>query len=74
MAIVIPGVTVCPLCRRAIDGPEDFIGFPHFIEDEEDPLWIYSDAAFHKSCFDTWSRKEEFLGRLRGFEGYRRDG
>jgi hypothetical protein len=68
MALVEFGVTACPLCQQPINEPEDFIAFPHFIEDEQDSLWPYSDAAFHKWCFDEWSRKSEFLERLRSFE------
>ncbi len=68
MALVILGVTVCPLCEQPINDPEGFIAFPHFIEDERDPFWPYSDAAFHKQCFDSWSKKKEFLERFRAFK------
>ena len=68
MALVEFGVTVCPLCDQPINSPEECVAFPHFIEDTQDSLWPYSDAAFHKRCFDSWLARDEFLERLRGFE------
>jgi hypothetical protein len=56
------------MCQEPIDGSQEYIGFPHFIEDERDHFWRYSDAAFHKWCFDAWPGKNEFLKRLRAFE------
>ena len=68
MALVEYGVTVCPLCHQTLNDPKECIGFPHFIADEQDPLWPYSDAAFHIWCFDTWPKKNEYSERLRVFE------
>lgn len=68
MAIIRLGITLCPLCKQPIENPESCRAFPHFIEDEEDPLSPYSDAAFHKWCFDSWPKRNEFLERFRVFE------
>ncbi len=73
MPLIRFGVTLCLLCEQPINSPEDCIAFPHFIEDKQDPLWPYSDAAFHKQCFDAWQRKSEFLRRLRAFEQVQHD-
>ena len=35
---------------------DEVVGTTHFIADQTDPLWQYSDAAFHKKCFDAWER------------------
>jgi len=65
MALIEYGMTLCSLCGQPINSWEEWIAFPHFIEDEEDPLWPYSDAVFHRSCFESWPHREEFLARFK---------
>jgi hypothetical protein len=64
MALVEYGRTRCPVRRRTIDRPGEYVAFPHFIEDPNDPLWPYSDSAIHSWCFATWPLREEFSKRL----------
>ncbi|MBC7228644.1 MAG: hypothetical protein H5T61_15665 [Thermoflexales bacterium] len=68
MALIEYGVTLCPLCGEPINTPEECISFPHFIEDRGDPFWQYSDAAFHKKCFESWPNKLEFIARFETFK------
>jgi hypothetical protein len=51
MAILLSRKTVCPLCGRIIADGEKAIGFPPFVANEVDPLYIFSDGVFHASCF-----------------------
>ena len=63
MALLLRGKTECPLCYGVIGKDDEVVGTTHFIADQTDPLWQYSDAAFHKKCFDAWERRDEFLAR-----------
>lgn len=64
MAIIIPGKTLCPLCDDVITESDEIVGVPHFIADKNDPLWRYSDAAFHRACFLTWAQHDTFIEHL----------
>ena len=64
MALIIRGKTECPLCREVIAPDDDIVATSHFIADPKDSLWQYSDAAFHRRCFASWERREEFVRRF----------
>jgi hypothetical protein len=51
MAIFISGM-ICPICSQPIEGTDEFVAFPPFVENEIDPLWIFSDSVLHQKCFD----------------------
>jgi len=38
---------------------EEYVGFPAFIPAGH-ALHRFSEGLFHKSCFETWSEKEEY--------------
>ena len=59
MAIIVKG-SRCSICRRPILKEQDIIGTPHFIADEEHPLWVYSDSAMHRACFLKWDHRDAF--------------
>jgi hypothetical protein len=69
MALVYDNMP-CALCGEPlnIDGP--FVATTHFIEDESDPLYCYSDAAMHCSCFREWERREEFVEKYNAAMGW----
>ena len=67
MAMVIPGKTSCVLCKKPIAAADEAVAFPPFIP-KKHSLAIYSDAAFHRSCFDEWDGHDE-LQRL--YDRYR---
>jgi hypothetical protein len=46
-----------------IDRKEEFGATTHFIADQHDPLYRYSDAAFHRSCFLSWEHRDEFSAK-----------
>lgn len=37
--------------------------FAHFITNELDPLWRFSDSGMHAACFDSWEHAKEFQRR-----------
>lgn len=43
---------------------DDTVGTSHFIADRADPMWQFSDAAFHRRCFAVWEKREEFVKRF----------
>jgi hypothetical protein len=68
---------VCVLCREAIPATESPVVIPDFIGNDADPLWPYTDAAFHQACFVRWEGRKPLLARLNalarslaGPEGY----
>lgn len=64
MAIVEPGKTICPLCDQPIKTDDTIVSTSHFIEDQNDPFWRFSDAAIHKLCFLYWDQRETFVARF----------
>lgn len=48
---VINGITQCGLCGHSIRDRDEIISFWAFVSNQADPLWIFSDKAFHRSCF-----------------------
>ena len=60
MAIVVRGKTGCSRCGAVFTGSDDIVMFPHFIWDEADPLWRFSDSAMHRRCFVDWDQAEQF--------------
>ena len=70
MTLLLRGKTECPLCGEVIGKDDEVVGTTHFIADQKDPLWQFSDAAFHKSCFEAWEHRDEFLAR---YEKFRRN-
>ena len=67
MAVLIPGKTVCALTGKVLQ-KEDYIAcFPHFINDESDPLWLYSDNCMLREAFEAWEHCGEFLTRWADF-------
>jgi hypothetical protein len=61
MALFFPGKSKCALCGEVIAVNEPVIATSHFITDKNDSLWRYSDAPFHKRCFVTWERRQDFV-------------
>ena len=68
MALLILGVTTCPLCKNVIKDREEVECFDHFIEDPDDSYYKYSDACFHKECFEKWEMRGEYLKRYAEYE------
>jgi len=60
MALVILGFSQCALCEQVLQVGDDLVATSHFL-DEADPLWRYSDAAFHRACFLAWDAREAFI-------------
>src|SRR5690348_14175359 len=50
MALFLPGTTPCLICQKPVQGDDKVTMFPAFLPDDH-PLWRYSDAVFHASCF-----------------------
>ncbi len=60
MALIIIGSTKCALCGKILLQGDDIRGLPAFA-DEGQPMYEYSDAAFHAHCYDRWPEREEAL-------------
>ena len=64
MAIILRGKTECSICCNVIEGEDDIIATSHFIGDERDPLWPFSDSAMHRFCFLAWDHRAEFVAKF----------
>jgi hypothetical protein len=60
MALIYEGMA-CAICEQPLDIAGPLVATTHFIDDECDPLWRFSDAAMHYDCFQTWEHREAFV-------------
>jgi hypothetical protein len=51
MAIVILGKTTCLLCGKPLLQGQKTVQLSPFVANEADPIWKFSDGAFHEECF-----------------------
>src|SRR5215471_19281755 len=63
MAIIITGKSACALCGQTLLAEQEIVDTPRFIADRNDPLWRFSDAAMHRTCFDAWEHRAEFVAK-----------
>ncbi len=61
MALIIRGTTECSLCGTVLIDGDDLVATSHFIADEDDPLWRFSDSAMHRRCFLAWELRQRFI-------------
>jgi hypothetical protein len=71
MAIIILGKTECSLCGIVLEEGPDIVATPHFIEDQTDPLWKYSDSGMHRRCFLAWEHRAAFVEKFNAAFGSR---
>lgn len=60
MAMIFEGLTTCSICEGLLDDKRAYVGFPHFIDDMNHPLWRFSDSGMHQDCFLNWPHAKEF--------------
>jgi hypothetical protein len=58
MALFIPGKTICPICKQTIMDGMEIIAFPAFLP-KGHALSKYSDAVFHRGCFEKAPHRDE---------------
>jgi hypothetical protein len=54
----------CALCGQIIGKDDQIVATSHFIGDDSDPLWRFSDAAMHKACFLEWDQRDHFIEKF----------
>lgn len=64
MAIIIRGITECPLCGKVLADGDDLVATSHFIH--SGPLSRFSDAGMHRSCFVAWPKAGAFRAEFNG--------
>ena len=70
MAILLVGQTECALCGKGIAEGQESVGFPTFVANELDPLYIFNSGAFHAACF--WQHPLAKLAQARSAEARRK--
>ena len=63
MAIVIGGKTKCVICGKVLEKGQELVCFSPFVWNRLDPLYKFSDAAVHETCFRDDALAEEALRR-----------
>ena len=51
MALIISGKSTCQLCGGVLAESDDLIAFPGFLPAAHE-LFVFSDAALHRRCFE----------------------
>jgi hypothetical protein len=62
MALINSDKTKCRLCGKLLLGTDEIVGFPSFLPSHHE-LAEFSDAAFHKICFEN-APEHEAVERL----------
>jgi len=62
MALIYEGIQ-CSICGKVIADLNHIVATTHFIGDESDPLWRFSDSGMHPECFANWDHREAFIDR-----------
>lgn len=65
MAILQLGQSKCSICGSVSAEGDDIVATTHFIADENDPLWQYSDSGMHRHCYEAWEHRDDFTARYR---------
>jgi hypothetical protein len=68
MALIYTGMK-CSICHQVIENLDDIVATSHFLSDDSDPLYRYSDTAMHPECFSSWVMRGEFVDRFNSFWG-----
>lgn len=63
MALLIRGKSLCALCGLTIDNGDPVVSFPAFTANQRDPLFHFSDGAFHRRCIERDDDASEALHR-----------
>jgi len=69
MALIFFETSECPLCEAILSEGDDLVATSHFIGDQSDSLWPFSDAAMHRACFLRWPLRQVFVARDNGSLG-----
>ncbi len=69
MALIFPGRSRCAICRTIVGVEDEYVATSHFIGDNSDPLWAFSDAVMHKGCFWRWENRQEFVAKYNATMG-----
>lgn len=43
---------------------DEIVASSHFIGDQNDPLYRYSDSGMHRDCFLNWDLRADFVARF----------
>lgn len=63
MAILALGASRCSICGEVLHPAQAIVATTHFIADQADPLWRFSDTGMHATCFEGWEHRDEFAAR-----------
>ena len=67
MALFIAGME-CPVCHEPIGREDDYRGFPPFVRDRADPLYVFHDATVHVHCVEQHAFARELAHTMNRIE------
>ncbi len=53
MALILVGKSTCFLCDNVITEDTPYRGFPHFVPNRNDELFVFSDSPVHIDCVNV---------------------
>jgi hypothetical protein len=53
MAMILLGQSTCPLCGNILEEKQELQAFPPLTSNKKDSFYTFSDAGFHKECFEN---------------------
>jgi hypothetical protein len=62
VALLTLGWSKCSICDETLQEGDEIVATTHFIGDESDPLWRFSDSGMHRRCYETREHRDEFTG------------
>lgn len=68
-ALIFRGKSKCSICGKVLAEQDDIVATTHFIEDDSDPLWRFSDSAMHRECFANWEFRDAFVAHYNATMG-----
>jgi hypothetical protein len=69
MAIVLVGKTKCAMCNKVLSAQDNIMAFAPLAPNENDPLHVFNDAAFHANCFYKHPLSKRALAREKELQG-----
>src|SRR5712664_2973304 len=67
MALVLRGLSECPICGQVINDSDNVVMAPAFLASNNHPLWKFNDAGMHAACFSGWNRRDSFIAAFNDY-------
>jgi hypothetical protein len=66
--IYVADKSICPICGEVIKETDKRVGFPPFIGNTNDPLYLFDDRMFHSDCITAHPLFSELMKRYSDYQ------